>query len=91
MTDRICCRCKHWGYPHSDRSATSKFSEKCNKIGAEIYIDIDQGSGWDAGGASVEGIETNPSFGCLLFDVFVAESNTSDQRAGLPGSGGSAC
>ena len=82
MVENVCRNCKHWGttYP-SDRAPDSKYLQSCSKIQAELDVQLDQGSGWDAGGAFVDYVETKPSFGCILFDVFVAESNASVDRA----------
>jgi hypothetical protein len=51
--NNICRTCKHWDVTHVD-----------NKIRQTIEIEIDQGSGWDSGGASVEEVCTPAHFGC---------------------------
>lgn len=66
-----CRNCKHWCYPEGYRfRSTTEHAENCKKIQEKIGIEIDQGSGWDCGGASVEAVETPPDFGCNLFEEY---------------------
>jgi hypothetical protein len=47
---------------------TTDYKMECMEILNVIEIDIDQGSGWDAGGASVESVNTPPTFSCSRFE-----------------------
>jgi hypothetical protein len=66
--NNICRTCKHWDVTHVDMrdsaSGWMAYSMRCNKIRQTIEIEIDQGSGWDSGGASVEEVCTPAHFGC---------------------------
>ena len=68
-----CRNCKHWtagtseNYPLIDR-ATTKYKYECPKLKELLSVDIDQGRGWDSGGATTEAIETPGEFGCNLHE-----------------------
>lgn len=53
-------------YITNDR-ATTNTAWDCRVIQGAIEVEIDQGSGYDAGGASVEEICTPGDFGCIKF------------------------
>lgn len=61
--NNICRTCKHWEVNNEWRD-DFQWQRQCKKIGKTIEIEIDQGDGWDSGGARVEFIETPPHFGC---------------------------
>lgn len=50
------------------RTTTNKWG--CKPILDILEIDLDQGSGWDAGGASVEEVHTPGDFGCNKFEAW---------------------
>lgn len=60
-------------YRAEDR-AKSDFKWECEVINATVEVEIDQGSGWDAGGASVEGIGVPGDFGCNRFEAASPEA-----------------
>ena len=68
--NNICRTCKHWQvYMVEDRDAFCEWrtitnSNRCNKIRETIEIEVDQGRGWDTGGASVDYVDTPAHFGC---------------------------
>lgn len=69
----ICRNCKHWGngsISTESRADISRYNWKweCGVIKGEVEVDIDQGSGWDAGGASVDVINTSGDFGCIRWE-----------------------
>lgn len=41
---------------------------ECKVITEEVEVDIDQGGGWDSGGASVDVINTSGDFGCIKWE-----------------------
>lgn len=47
--------------------AIEKYARGCKVIKEVVEVDIEQGRGWDAGGASVEEINTPGDFGCNKF------------------------
>jgi hypothetical protein len=48
-----------------ERRNTESMEWECDIIENHLEINIDQGSGWDSGGASVESININGDFGCI--------------------------
>jgi hypothetical protein len=50
--------------------ATANCTWGCQLLKEKLDVDIDQGGGWDSGGASVETINTPPDFGCNLFEEY---------------------
>lgn len=62
-----CRTCKHWDSKHEQNRTdpTWNYSCPCLVLGKVLDIEIDQGPGYDAGGASVESIDTPPDFGCV--------------------------
>jgi hypothetical protein len=62
----ICKNCKHWNC-HVDCRELQK-TNYCNILKSIIEIEIDQGRGWDSGGASVDEINTPFDFGCNKFE-----------------------
>lgn len=69
----ICRNCKHWGngsISTMSRTDNSVYNWKweCKVIKNEVEVDIDQGRGWDAGGASVDVINTSGNFGCIKWE-----------------------
>lgn len=62
----VCKNCKHWDcnveYRHRDNC------NRCNILKTVVDIDLNQGSGWDSGGASVDEINTPFDFGCNKFE-----------------------
>ena len=76
MTDPKTCRnCKHWcsgtSYPNAREWDSAM---PCDKLKKHLDIEIDQGSGWDCGGATIEEVGTPPDFGCNLFEEFINET-----------------
>lgn len=68
-----------YGFAHDDAvkyidedRAKSDTKWGCEVINATIEVEIDQGSGWDAGGASVEEINVPGDFGCNKFEPYKA-------------------
>jgi protein-arginine kinase activator protein McsA len=80
--ENICRNCKHWASWGSDTEhdqqsrQEEKYSRTCKYITSQVkdttsfMVNLDQGRGWDAGGASFEDIETPPHFGCNQFVPF---------------------
>jgi hypothetical protein len=66
--NNICRTCKHWQTNWvENRESNTEFRvwpQKCAKITETIEIEIDQGSGYDSGGASVQEVCTPAHFGC---------------------------
>jgi len=70
----------HGGYGWTDRAAAieaihkdrieSTSSLPCKALESAIEVDIDQGGGWDAGGASVDEVSTPGDFGCIKFEPY---------------------
>ena len=68
---RTCRSCKHWAYKQADSEyREGDWSRPCKKIQDKLEIEIDQGRGWDCGGATIESIDTPPDFGCTLFEEY---------------------
>ncbi len=63
-----CRTCKHWcagSWATIDpRREFISSSRACGKLRDVLDIELDQGSGYDAGGASIEDIDTPADFGC---------------------------
>ena len=72
MTIKNICRfCKHWDFGNVSNlefRAETTYTLGCHKLKKVLDIEIDQGGGWDAGGASVETINTPGDFGCNKFE-----------------------
>lgn len=78
-----CATCKHWGNYHllghvvamdqesREKASANDMELRCDMLRAEhkIKVSIDQGQGWDAGGASLDDVETAPDFGCVLHEA----------------------
>ena len=66
---RTCRNCKHWAYGQGNPDyREGDWSRPCKKIQDNLEVEIDQGGGWDSGGATLESIDTPPGFGCNLFE-----------------------
>lgn len=68
-----CKTCKHWcagSWATIDpkRELESTYPRTCHKVRDALDIEIDQGSGYDCGGATIEDINTPPDFGCTLHE-----------------------
>jgi hypothetical protein len=67
-----CRNCRHWtanesSYPTLDRN-TTKYTFECPKLKNLLSVEINQGHGYDAGGATTEAIETPGEFGCNMHE-----------------------
>ena len=74
----------HGGYGWTDRNAAIKDIHKsrientsnlnCSILMNTIEVEIEQGGGWDSGGASVDEINTPGDFGCNKFEKYDVET-----------------
>jgi hypothetical protein len=74
----------HGGYGWTDRAAAiadihrdraeGTSSLPCKVLEGTVEIDIDQGGGWDAGGASVDEVSTPGGFGCNRFELYSVDA-----------------
>jgi len=74
----------HGGYGWTDRDAAiadihrdraeSTSTLPCKVLSDTVEVEIDQGGGWDAGGASVDEINVPGDFGCNKFEPYDIEA-----------------
>ena len=62
----VCKNCIHWDCNVEFRHRA--ISNRCNILDSVLDIYLDQGRGWDSGGASVDEINTPFDFGCNKFE-----------------------